>query len=49
METLVKISKVKNMKNLEALRKLYHEFENCIRNLKFLRKISKFLNFYFNV
>ena len=37
METLVKISKVKNMKNLEALRKLYHEFENCIRNLKSLR------------
>ena len=37
METLVKISKVKNMKNLEALRKLYHEFENCIRNLKSLK------------
>ena len=37
METLVKINKVKNMENLEALRKLYNDIENCIRNLKSLR------------
>ena len=34
IETLVKINKVKNVENLEALRKLYHEIENCICNLK---------------
>ena len=33
METLVNINKVKNMENLEALRKLY-DIENCKRNLK---------------
>ena len=33
METLVNINKVKNMENLEALRKLY-DIENCMRNLK---------------
>ena len=37
METLVKISKVKNMENLEALRKLYNDIENCMRNLKSLK------------
>ena len=37
METLVKTNKVKNMENLETLRKLYNNIENCIRNLKFLR------------
>ena len=37
METLVKINKVKNMENLEALRKLYSDIENCIRNLKSLK------------
>ena len=37
METLVKINKLKNMENLGALRKLYNDFENCIRNLKSLR------------
>ena len=37
METLVKIDKLKNM------RKLYNDFENCIRNLKSLRiKISTY-------
>ena len=37
METLVKINKVKNMENLEALWKLYNVIDNCIRNLKSLR------------
>ena len=37
METLVKINKVKNMENLEALRKLYNDIENCMRNLKSLK------------
>ena len=37
METLVKINKVKNMENLEALRKLYNDIQNFIRNLKSLR------------
>ena len=37
METLVKISKVKNMENLEALRKLYNDIKDCIQNLKYLR------------
>ena len=36
MET-VKIKKAKNMENLEALRKLYNDIENCIRNLKSFR------------
>ena len=36
MET-VKINNVKNMENLEALRQLYNDIENCIRNLKSLR------------
>ena len=36
MET-VKINKVKNMENLEALRKLYNDIQNFIRNLKSLR------------
>ena len=30
METLVKINKVENMENLEALRKLHNDIENCI-------------------
>ena len=34
IETLVKINKVKNVENLEALRKLYHGIKNCICNLK---------------
>ena len=38
METLVNINKVKNMENLEALRKLY-DIENCMRNLKSLKYI----------
>ena len=33
-ETLVKITTVKFMENLEALRKLYNDIENCIQNLK---------------
>ena len=37
METLIKINKVKNMENLEALQKLYNDIENCIRNLKSLK------------
>ena len=37
METLIKVNKVKNMVNLEALQKLYNDIENCIRNLKSLR------------
>ena len=37
METLVKINKVKNMESLEALRKLYDDIENCMRNLKSLK------------
>ena len=37
MEILVNINKVKNMENLEALRKLYNDIENCIRSLKSLR------------
>ena len=37
METLVKINKVKNMENLEALQKLYNDIENCMRNLKSLK------------
>ena len=36
MET-VKIDKIKNMENLEALQKLYNDIENCIQNLKSLR------------
>ena len=36
MET-VKIKKAKNMENLEALRKLYNDIENCIRNFKSFR------------
>ena len=37
MEILVNINKVKNMENLEALRKLYNDIENCMRNLKSLK------------
>ena len=37
MEALVKINKVKNMENLEALWKLYNDIQNCMRNLKFLK------------
>ena len=37
METLIKINKVKNMENLEALQKLYNDIENCIQNLKSLK------------
>ena len=37
METLIKINKVKNMENLEALRELYNDIENCIQNLKSLK------------
>ena len=37
METLVKINKVKNMDHVEALRKLYNDVENCVRNLKSLK------------
>ena len=40
METLLKINKVKNMENLSALRKLYNDIENCIWNLKSLRRES---------
>ena len=28
---------IKNMENLEALRKLYNDIENCMRNLKSLK------------
>ena len=37
MEKLVKINKVKNMQNLEALWKLDNDNENCTRNLKSLK------------
>ena len=37
METLIKINKVKNMENLEALQKLYNDIENCIQNMKSLK------------
>ena len=37
IETLVKINKVKNMENLEVLRKRYNDIENCIRNLESLK------------
>ena len=37
MKTLVKINKVKNMENLEALGKLYNDIENYIRNSKSLK------------
>ena len=40
METLVKINKVNNMENVEALQKLYNDIENCIRNLKSLKMES---------
>ena len=37
METLIKINRVKNMENLEALRKLDIDIEHCMRNLKSLK------------
>ena len=37
IETLVKINKVKNMENLEVLRKRYNVIENCIRHLESLK------------
>ena len=37
METLVKIDKVKNMGNSEAVLKLHNDSENCFRNLKSLK------------
>ena len=37
MDTVVKFYKVKSMEDLEALRKLYNDIENCIRNLKSLK------------
>ena len=37
METLVKIDKVKNMENSEAVPKLHNDSENCFRNLKSLK------------
>ena len=37
METLIKINKIKNMENLEALQKLYNDIENCIQNMKSLK------------
>ena len=40
IETLVKINKVKNMENLELLRKRYNDIENCIRILESLKTES---------
>ena len=40
IETLVKINKVKNMENLEVLRKRYNVIENCIRHLESLKTES---------
>ena len=37
METLIKINRVKNMENLEALRKPDIDIEHCMRNLKSLK------------
>ena len=37
MDALLKIKKVKNMENLNGLRKLYTDVENCVRNLKTLK------------
>ena len=37
MDSLLKMRKVKNMGNLNGLRKLYTDVENCIRNLKTLK------------
>ena len=39
-ETLIKTNKVKNMKTLKLLGKLYNDIENCIQNLKSLRMES---------
>ena len=36
MDSLLKIKKVKNMKNLNGSQKLYTDVENCDRNLKSL-------------
>ena len=40
IETLVKINRVKNIENLEVLRKRYNDIENCIRNLASLKTES---------
>ena len=40
METLIKINRVKNMENLEALWKLEIDIEHCMRNLKSLKIVS---------
>ena len=37
MDALLKMKKVKNMENLNGLRKLYTDVENCVRNLKTLK------------
>ena len=37
METLIKINRVKNMDNLEPLRKLDIDIEHCMQNLKSLK------------
>ena len=37
METLIKINRVKNMENLEALWKLDIDIEHCMRNLESLK------------
>ena len=36
MESLLKIRKVKSMQQVDVLRKLYNDVENCVRNLKSL-------------
>ena len=46
METLIKINRVKNMENLEALRKLDIDIEHCMRNLKSLKTGSSMYGYF---
>ena len=40
MDSLLKITKIKDFNDLEGLRKFYYDLESCVRNLKSL-KIEK--------
>ena len=37
MDSLLKLPKIRNFENVEGLRKLYNDVENCVRNLKSLK------------